>query len=99
MIASSTLHAPSLYFPFVPYFLRDKLTLLLLIPRFSSSQLYSLVQPTLLSLTLTCIILFLLLELVADEVHVEELLFLLGWVGTEVFVVSHGLVEVSGDTV
>ena len=71
MIASSTLHAPPLYFPFVPYFLRDKLTLLLLIPRFSSSQLYSLVQAALVSLNLTSVILFLLLELSGNEVHVE----------------------------
>ena len=99
MIASSALHASSLYFPFVPYFLRDKLTLLLLTPRLSSSQLYSLVQPTLLSLTLTSIILFLLLELGGDEVHMEELLFPLGWVGAEVFVVSHSLAEARGDTV
>ena len=72
MIASSALYAPSLYFPFVPYFLRNILTLLLLAPRFSSSQLYSLVQPTLLSLTLTSVILFLLLELGGNRVHMEE---------------------------
>ena len=99
MIASFTLYAPSLYFPFVPYSLRDKLTLLLLTPRLSSSQVYSLVQPTLLSLTLTSVILFLLLELGGDEVQVEELLFPLAWVGAEVFIVSHGLAEASRDTV
>ena len=99
MIASSTLHAPSLYFPFVPYFFRDKLTLLFLTSRFSSSQLYSLVQPTLLSLTLTSVILFLLLELGGNRVHMEEPLFPLRWVGAKVFVVSHGLAEARGDTV
>ena len=99
MIAFSTLHAPPFYFPFVPDFLSDKLTLLLLTPQLSSSQLYSLVQPTLLSLTLTSVIMFLLLELGSDEVHVEELLFPFGWIGAEVFVVSHGLAEARGNTV
>ena len=99
MIASSALYAPSLYFPFVPYFLRNILTLLLLAPRFSSSQLYSLIQPTLLPLTLTFLIFFLLLELGGDEVHMEEFFLPLGWVRTEVFVMCHGLAEARGDTI
>ena len=99
MIAPSTLHAPSFFFPFVPYFLGYKFTLLLLTSCFSSSQLYSLIQATLLPLTLTSVILFLLLELGGNEVHVEEFLLPLGWVRTEVFVMYHGLAEARGDTV
>ena len=99
MIASSTLHVSSLYFPFVLYFLRDKLTLLLLTPRFSSSQLYSLVQATLLPLTLTSVILFLLLEFGSDEVHVEKFLLPLVWVRAEVCLVCHGLVEARDNTI
>ena len=59
----------------------------------------SLAQPTLLSLTLTAVILFLFLKLSGNEVHVEELLFPLGWVRAEVFTVSHGLAEARRDTV
>ena len=52
-----------------------------------------------LPLTLTSVILFLLLELDSDKVHVEEFLVPLGRVRTEVFVVCHGLAEARGDTV
>ena len=53
----------------------------------------------LLPLTLTFVILFLLLELGGDEVHVKEFFLPLGWVRTEVFVMCHGLAEARGDTV
>ena len=99
MIASSILHAPSLYFPFILYFLREKLTLLFLTLCLSFSQLYSLVQATLLPLTLTSVILFLLLELGDVKVYVEKFLLPLEWVRTEVFIVSHALVQARGDTV
>ena len=52
----------------------------------------------LLHLTLAVVILFLLWELRGDKVHVEELFLPLGWVRTEVFVVSHGLAKASGHT-
>ena len=99
MIASSTLHAPSFLFSFIPNVLWDKLYFLLLSPCLSSSQLYSLVQARLLPLTFTSVILFLLLELSGDKVHVEEFFLPLGWVRTEVFVICHGLAEARGDTV
>ena len=99
MIAPSTLHASSLYFLFIPYFFKDKLTVLLLTSCFSSSPLHSLIQATILSLTLTLVILLLLLELSGDEVRVEEFLLPLGWVRTEVFVMCHGLAEARSDTV
>ena len=99
MIASSTLDTLSFHFSFIPNVLLDKLYFLLLTPCLSSSQLYSLVQTTLLPLTLTSVILFLLLVLGGDEVHVEEFFLPLGWVGTDVFLMHHGLAEARGDTV
>ena len=60
---------------------------------------YPLVQPTLLPVTLAFVILFLLLELGGDEVHVEECFLPLGWVRTEDFVMCHGLAEARRDTV
>ena len=98
MIASSTLYAPSFYFWFIPDFLCVKLTLLLTLC-LSSSQLYWLVETTFLPLTLTSVILFLLLELSSDEVHVEEFIFPLGWIRAEVLVMCHGLAETRSDTV
>ena len=53
----------------------------------------------LLSLSLTSVILFFLLELGSDEVHVEEFVFPLGWVRAEVFVECHSLAEARSDTV
>ena len=99
MIDSSTLHVPSFLFSFIPNVLWEKHSLLLLSLCLSSSQLYCLVQTTLLPLTLTSVILFLLLELGSDEVHVEEFFLPLGWVRTEVVVMCHGLAEARGDTV
>ena len=99
MIASSTLRAPSVLFLLIPDFLWNKLTLLLLTTWLSSSQLYSSIQPTILPLTLTSVILFLLLELSGNEVHVEKFLLPLGQVRKEVFVMCHGLAEVSGDAI
>ena len=99
MIASSALHAPPFRFSFIPNVLLDKLFLLLLTPCLSFSQLNSLVHTTLVPLTLTSVILFLLLDLGRVEVHVEEFFLPLGSVGGEVFIVSHGLAEARGDTV
>ena len=44
------------------------------------------------------IILFLLLKLASDEVHIKEFLLPLGWVKAEVLVVCYGLVEIKDDT-
>ena len=52
-----------------------------------------------LSLTLTPIILFLLLELGVNKVHVKVLLLPLEWVTEEVVIICHGLVEANGDPV
>ena len=97
VIASPTLYTPSLYLSLVPYFLRNKLTLLHLPSRLSSSQLYSLFQITLSLLTLTSVIFIIVLEPHGDEVHVEEFLFPLVWVRAEVFVVCHCLAKARGD--
>ena len=99
MITSSTPHTTSFYFPFIPCFLRDQLILLLLTSCLSSFQLYSLVQTTLLLLTLASVILFLFLELSSDKVHMEEFLLPLEWVRTEVFVMCHGLAQARSDTI
>ena len=53
----------------------------------------------LLSLILTSVILFLLLELSGDKVHVDVFFLPLGRVRTEVFVMCHGLAEARSDTV
>ena len=99
MIASPTLYIPFFYLWFVPYFLGDKLTLLLLTPCLSSLKLYSIFQTTLLLLTPMSVILFLLLQLSGKEVHVEKVLLPLGRVRAECFIVCHGLVEARGDTI
>ena len=99
MIASSTLHALSFHLAFVLHFLWDKLILLIFTTQFSSSQLYSFLQTTLLPLSLPSIILFLCLELSADKVHVEEFLHLFGLVIEDVFVVGHCLVKARCDTI
>ena len=92
MIAPFTLLATFFHDSFVTYFLRNKLTFLLLALCLFSSQLYSIFQATLLPLTLTFVILFLLREL-GDEVHMEAFLLLLEWLRMKVFVVRHGLAE------
>ena len=53
----------------------------------------------LLLLTLASVVCFLLLELTGDEVHVEEFLLPLGWVRAEVFIMCHGQVMSSSDTI
>ena len=58
-----------------------------------------LLHTTLLPLSLTFVVLFLLLELDGNEVNIEEFLRLFGWVRVEVFIVCHGLAEAMGDTV
>ena len=99
MIAPPTLYTPSLYPSFILYFLLDKLTLLLLTSGFFSSLLHSLLQSTLLPLSLTSVSLFLLLELSGDEDYLLNFLLLLRSVRAEVFIMCHGLVEARGNTV
>ena len=99
MIVPPILHISFFYLSFVLYFLCNKVNLFLLTSCLSSSQLYSLLQTTLLFLTLTFVILFLLLEHGTDEVHVEELLLPLGSVTAEIFIMCPGLAEMRGDTV
>ena len=53
----------------------------------------------LLPLSLASVILFLLLELDVDQVHLKEFLLSLGWVLMEVFLMCHSLAEARGDTV
>ena len=99
VIASSTLHAPSLYLLFIPYFFWYKLALLLLTSCLSSTQLYLLFQATLLPLTLTFVIFYLLLQLGCDNVHGGQFLFLFGLVKTEVLARYHGLTRVRNGTI
>ena len=99
VIASSLLHTSPFFLLFIPDFFWNKLVLLLLTSWLSSSKLYSFVQTTLLPLTLTSVILFLLLERTGDEVYVEEFHLPLGWVRMEFFVMCHSLAEARGDTV
>ena len=98
MIASSTLHISSLYLLFILYFLWYKLTVVLLIPELSLTQLYVFLQMMPSSLTLISVILFPLLELGGDDVHMEEFLLSLKWVKEEVFVVCHSLLPARGIT-
>ena len=53
----------------------------------------------LLPLTLPLVIVLLLLELHSDEVYIDEFLFPLAWVRTEVFVLYHSLGKVRDDPV
>ena len=53
----------------------------------------------LLALTFASVILFLLLELRSDYLHMEEVLLRFGWVRLEVLVVCHGVAEARRDTV
>ena len=90
--ATSTLHKASLSLTFIIYFLRYKVSPLFLTFGLSSSPLYSLVQSTLLSLTVTSVIFLHLLELYGDDIDMEAFLFRLRWVTTEIFVICYGLV-------
>ena len=98
VIAQSTLPTSFFYLLFTYNLFWVKLTLLR-ISSFSSFQLYLLFLATLPSLILTSIVLFLLLELGADEIHIEELRLPLGWVRAQVFVVCHSLAKASSYTV
>ena len=68
VIAPATLHTSPFCFPFVLYFLWYKLSLLLLTSSLFSFELCLLLQPMLLSLTHASVILFLVLEVIDDEV-------------------------------
>ena len=76
-----------------------RLTLLLLTFYFFFSQLHFLLQPTLLFLTFALVILFLLLELISDEVLTEKFVLLLRGIRAEVVLVCYCLAEARVDVI